>query len=150
MKTYKEMVEAKKEATFADIVGGRHSSMHGGAQIVSKIDGKEYVWNYVTDKSGKWEVTNEKNATAIAVSKMAGKNLKKSKIIKENIMEQKTFAPKQIDKLRKEYGNIGKMTYEQGEKLKNMVSKYPKEVLQQLAKEDIPWISMFAALRLKK
>jgi len=49
-----------------------------------------------------------------------------------------------------EYGNIGKMTYEQGEKLKNMVSKYPKEVLQQLAKEDIPWISMFAALRLKK
>jgi hypothetical protein len=68
----------------------------------------------------------------------------------KEMMEQKTFAPKQIDKLRKEYGNIGKMTYEQGEKLKNMVSKYPKEVLQQLAKEDIPWISMFAALRLKK
>jgi|TARA_Y100000310_G_scaffold292243_1_gene320861 hypothetical protein len=68
----------------------------------------------------------------------------------KEMVEQKTFAPKQIDKLRKEYGNIGKMTYEQGEKLKNMVSKYPKEVLQQLAKEDIPWISMFAALRLKK
>ena len=83
MKTYRSFTEAKKEATFADIVGGRHSSMHGGAQIVSKVDGKEYVFNYVTDKSGKWEVTNEKNATAIAVSKMAGKNLKKSKIIKK-------------------------------------------------------------------
>ena len=83
MKSYKELMEAKKEASYSDIVGGRHSSMHGGAQIVSKVDGKEYVFNYVTDKSGKWEVTNEKNATAIAVSKMAGKNLKKSKIIKK-------------------------------------------------------------------
>ena len=83
MKTYKTFLEAKKEASFSDIVGGRHSSMHGGAQIVSKIDCKEYVWNYVTDKSGKWEVTNEKNATAIAVSKMAGKNLRKVRIIKK-------------------------------------------------------------------
>ena len=86
MKTYKTFLEAKKEASFSDIVGGRHSSMHGGAQIVSKIDGKEYVWNYVTDKSGKWEVTNEKNATAIAVSKMAGKNLRKARIIKKWMM----------------------------------------------------------------
>jgi hypothetical protein len=31
-----------------------------------------------------------------------------------------------------------------------MVSKYPKDVLKQLAKEDIPWISMFAGLQLKK
>ena len=83
MKNFKTFLEAKKTATFDDIVGGRHSSMHGGAQIVSKIDGKEYVFNFVTDKSGKWEVTNEKNATAIAVSKMAGKNLKKSKVIKK-------------------------------------------------------------------
>ena len=37
-----------------------------------------------------------------------------------------------------------------GLKLKNMVSKYPKDVLKQLAKEDIPWISMFAGLQLKK
>ena len=83
MKSYKELMESKKEASYSDIVGGRHSSMHGGAQIVSKVEGKEYVFNYVTDKSGKWEVTNEKNATAIAVSKMAGKNLKKSKVIKK-------------------------------------------------------------------
>ena len=68
----------------------------------------------------------------------------------KDLMEQKTFSPKQIEKLKKEYSSIGKMTYEQGEKLKNMVSKYPKEILQQLAKEDIPWISMFAALRLAK
>mgnify|MGYP003991707111 FL=1 len=83
MKNFKTFLEAKKTATFDDIVGGRHSSMHGGAQIVSKVDGKEYVFNYVTDKSGKWEVTNEKNATAIAVSKMAGKNLKKAQVIKK-------------------------------------------------------------------
>lgn len=149
MKTYRSFTEAKKEASYSDIVGGRHSSMHGGAQIVSKVEGKEYVFNYVTDKSGKWEVTNEKNATAIAVSKMAGKNLKKSKIIKEELMEAK-FAPRMIDKLRKEYGNLDKMTYKQGEKLKNMVDKYPKEVLQQLAKEKIEWISMFAHLKLSK
>ena len=83
MKSYKELMEAKKEASYSDIVGGRHSSMHGGAQIVSKVEGKEYVFNYVTDKSGKWEVTNEKNATAIAVSKMAGKNLRTAKVIKK-------------------------------------------------------------------
>ena len=83
MKSYRSFTEAKKEASYSDIVGGRHSSMHGGMQIVSDIDGKEYVWNYVTDKSGKWEVTREKDATAIAVSKMAGKNLRKAKIIKK-------------------------------------------------------------------
>ena len=85
MKSYKElMMEAKKDVVkFADLVSGRKGSAHGGAQIFSNIDGKEYVWNYVTDKSGKWEVTNEKNATAIAVSKMAGKNLKTAKVIKK-------------------------------------------------------------------
>jgi hypothetical protein len=77
------MTEAKDTVKFADLVKGRHSSMHGGAQIVSKIDGEEYVWNYVSDKSGKWEVTKETDATAIAVSKMAGKNLKTAKVIKK-------------------------------------------------------------------
>ena len=67
----------------------------------------------------------------------------------QDLIEQK-FADKQIEKLRKEYSSIGKMSYEQGLKLKNMVSKYPKDVLKQLAKEDIPWISMFAGLQLKK
>ena len=41
----------------------------------------------------------------------------------KDLMEQKTFSPKQIEKLKKEYSSIGKMTYEQGVKLKNMVSK---------------------------
>ncbi len=68
----------------------------------------------------------------------------------KELMEQKTFAPRMIDKLRKEYGNIDKMTIKQGEKLKNMVDKYQKEVLQQLADEDIKWISMFAGLKLGK
>ena len=64
-------------------------------------------------------------------------------------MEAK-FAPRMIDKLRKEYSNIDKMSIKQGEKLKNMVDKFPKEVLQQLAKEKIEWISMFAYLKLSK
>ena len=46
MKNFITFLEAKKEATFDDIVGGRHSSMHGGAQIVSKVDGKEYSVNH--------------------------------------------------------------------------------------------------------
>ena len=73
----------------------------------------------------------------------------KMKKLGEELMETK-FAPRMIDKLRKEYGNLDKMTYKQGEKLKNMVDKYPKEVLQQLAKEKIEWISMFASLKLSK
>ena len=64
-------------------------------------------------------------------------------------MEAK-FAPRMIDKLRKEYSNIDKMSIKQGEKLKNMVDKFPKEVLQQLSKEKIEWISMFAYLKLSK
>ena len=40
----------------------------------------------------------------------------------QDLIEQK-FADKQIEKLRKEYSSIGKMSYEQGLKLKNMVSK---------------------------
>ena len=67
----------------------------------------------------------------------------------KELMEAK-FAPRMIDKLRKEYSNIDKMSIKQGEKLKNMVDKYPKDVLKQLAKEKIEWISMFAYLKLSK
>jgi hypothetical protein len=122
MKTYKEMVEAKDWKSLPD-------------DYWVLVQGRKVI------KSGK---------TKPKFTSSKGQELMTVKYAKKMMMEQKTFAPKQIDKLRKEYGNIGKMTYEQGEKLKNMVSKYPKEVLQQLAKEDIPWISMFAALRLKK
>ncbi len=68
----------------------------------------------------------------------------------KELTEGKTFAPRMIDKLRKEYGKIDKMTVKQGEKLKNMVDKYPTDVLKQLADEDIKWISMFATLKLGK
>ena len=70
-------------------------------------------------------------------------------LVKEELMEAK-FAPRMIDKLRKEYSNIDKMSIKQGEKLKYMVDKFPKEVLQQLSKEKIEWISMFAYLKLSK
>ena len=56
------------------------------------------------------------------------------KNFKEYLDEAGGFADKQIEKLRKEYSSIGKMSYERGLKLKNMVSKYPKDVLKQLAK----------------
>ena len=44
---------------------------------------KTHISSKHKEQSGKWEVTNEKNATAIAVSKMAGKNLKKAQVIKK-------------------------------------------------------------------
>ena len=88
----------------------------------------------------------------IKQGKSADEIAKLMKLDKDTIkalMEAK-FAPRMIDKLRKEYGTIDKMTIKQGEKLKNMVDKYPTDVLKQLADEDIKWLSMFAALKLGK
>ncbi len=61
---------------------------------------------------------------------------------------ENAFSAKQIVQLRKAFPN--KMSYKRGLELKNMMSKYPTKVLKQLEKEDIPWISMFAGLQLKK
>ena len=66
------------------------------------------------------------------------------------LFEGGPFSDKQIDKFKKEYGKLPKLTYDQGKKLKDKVESFPTSVLKQLADEDIPWITMFAKLKLNK
>ena len=66
------------------------------------------------------------------------------------VCEAGPFSDKQIDKFKKEYGKLPKLTYEQGNKLKDKVGSFPTSVLKQLADEDIPWITMLAKLKLEK
>ena len=72
-----------------------------------------------------------------------------SAIVEGLVCEAGPFSDKQIDKL-KEYGKLPKLTYEQGNKLKDKVGSFPTSVLKQLADEDIPWITMLAKLKLEK
>lgn len=65
-------------------------------------------------------------------------------------LEEGSFSDKQMDQLKKEYSKIPKLTYEQGEKLKKKVESFPTAVLKQLADADIPWLTMFAKLKLNK
>ncbi len=121
MKSYKELMEAKDWKSLPD-------------DYWVLVQGRKVI------KSGK---------TKPKMTSSKGQELMTVKYAKKNMMEAK-FAPRMIDKLRKEYDGIGKMTPEQGNKLKNIVDKFPKEVLQQLVKEKIQWISMFASLKLGK
>ena len=73
-----------------------------------------------------------------------------SAIVEGLVCEGGPFSDKQIDKLKKEYGKLPKLTYEQGNKLKDKVGSFPTSVLKQLADEDIPWITMLAKLKLEK
>ena len=68
----------------------------------------------------------------------------------EGMLLAGAFNDKQMDQLKKEYGKIPKLTYEQGEKLKKKVESFPTAVLKQLADADIPWLTMFAKLKLNK
>ena len=65
-------------------------------------------------------------------------------------LDEAKFSPAMVDQLRKSYGGLKTMSYKNAEKLKKMVEKMPKKFLQQLAKEDIEWVSMFAHLKLSK
>ena len=65
-------------------------------------------------------------------------------------LDEAKFSPEMVDQLRKGYGGLKTMSYKNAEKLKKMVEKFPKKFLQQLAKEDIEWVSMFAHLKLSK
>lgn len=67
-----------------------NTTAHGGMQHFSKINGKDYVWNYVEVKDGKYVVVKGPTDT-IAVSTMAGKKLKAAKLVKESINEGKFY-----------------------------------------------------------
>lgn len=78
---YREGVSFKQLST-----NPNNSTAHGGIQHFSKINGKNYVWNYVDVKNGKYVVVNRPTDT-IAVSTMAGKKLKVAKILKKSVSE---------------------------------------------------------------
>ena len=65
-----------------------------------------------------------------------------------NREKKEMLTNKQIEKLRNEYSSIGNLNYEQGLKLKNIIKKFPKNMLKQLASENIEWLSMLAGLEL--
>ncbi len=73
----------------------------------------------------------------------------KSLDIVEKLDEAK-FSPAMVDQLRKQYDGIERLSIKNADKLKSIVEKFPKEVLQQLSKEKIEWVSMFAHLKLGK
>lgn len=80
--------QINERVSFDDLVSKKYGSAHGNAQHFSNIDGKEYTWNYVEVRNGKYSVSNKPTDT-IAVSKMAGKKLKVAKIMKEGLDPKK-------------------------------------------------------------
>ena len=58
----KEQVQLDEEMnpTDAELVKGKYGDEHAGAQHFSRIGGKEYTWNYLGRKGGKYFVTTKK------------------------------------------------------------------------------------------
>ncbi|MBT3873902.1 MAG: hypothetical protein HOF77_03755 [Actinobacteria bacterium] len=79
---FSEEVELDEEKipSHAELVKGKYGDAHAGAQHFSKIGGKEYTWNYLERKGGKYVVTTKKTGE-IGVSKAFG--VKTAKIVKE-------------------------------------------------------------------
>ena len=79
-----EEVELDEEKTpsHAELVKGKYGDAHAGAQHFSKIDGKEYTWNYLERKGGKYVVTTKKTGE-IGLSRAGSKDFKTAKIVKE-------------------------------------------------------------------
>jgi hypothetical protein len=79
---FSEEVELDEEKTpsHAELVKGKYGDAHAGAQHFSRIGGKEYTWNYLERKGGKYVVTTKKTGE-IGVSKAFG--VKTAKIVKE-------------------------------------------------------------------
>ena len=83
-KKFSEEVELDEEKTpsHAELVKGKYGDAHAGAQHFSKIDGKEYTWNYLERKGGKYVVTTKKTGE-IGLSRAGSKDFKTAKIVKE-------------------------------------------------------------------
>jgi hypothetical protein len=81
---FSEEVELDEEKTpsHAELVKGKYGDAHAGAQHFSKIDGKEYTWNYLERKGGKYVVTTKKTGE-IGLSRAGSKDFKTAKIVKE-------------------------------------------------------------------
>lgn len=58
------------------------------------------------------------------------------------------FTPAQIDKLRKEFGSVEKISVEKGEQLGRMLDQLPLPVLEQLRDAKIRFVSSLALNRI--
>ena len=81
---FSEEVELDEEKTpsHAELVKGKYGDAHAGAQHFSRIGGKEYTWNYLERKGGKYVVTTKKTGE-IGLSRAGSKDFKTAKIVKE-------------------------------------------------------------------
>mgnify|MGYP003108387881 FL=1 len=66
--------------TYTDLIKYKYSDAHGGAVHYSHIGGKDYKWNYVGRKSGKYFIDTEKQPE-IRIDKVGVRNV--NKIVKE-------------------------------------------------------------------
>ena len=81
---FSEEVELDEEKipSHAELVKGKYGDAHAGAQHFSRIGGKEYTWNYLERKGGKYVVTTKKTGE-IGLSRAGSKDFKTAKIVKE-------------------------------------------------------------------
>jgi len=89
----KEEVELDevKLPSYKDLVKYKYSDDHGGAVHYSKFGGKDYKWNYVGRKGGKYFIDTKKQPE-IRVDKVGVKNV--NKIVKEEVELEEVLKPK--------------------------------------------------------
>ena len=75
-------LDEEKIPSHAELVKGKYGDAHAGAQHFSRIGGKEYTWNYLERKGGKYVVTTKKTGE-IGLSRAGSKDFKTAKIVKE-------------------------------------------------------------------
>ena len=78
-----ETIKEQKMPSHAELVKGKYADAHAGLQHFSRIDGKEYDWNYLDRKGGKYVVTSKKTGE-IGLSRAGSKRFKTAKVIKED------------------------------------------------------------------
>ena len=76
-------LDEEKIPSHAELVKGKYADAHAGLQHFSRIDGKEYNWNYLQRKGGKYVVTAKKTGE-IGLSRAGSKKFKTAKVIKED------------------------------------------------------------------
>jgi len=114
-------IQEARLPSFKDLVKYKYADDHAGAIHFSKIGGKEYHWNYVGRKGGKYFVDN-KPTPEIRVSR-AGADYKINKIVKEEVEIQesghtdvasmKTQVQIATDALQKMNTELGKLSDEE-------------------------------------
>ena len=89
-------IQEARLPSFKDLVKYKYGDDHAGAIHFSKIDGKEYHWNYLDRKGGQYSISTKKTGE-IRVSR-AGADSKINKVVKEEIELTEYFATVHSDK----------------------------------------------------